>query len=414
MDIPRMLRLVAAGRIAEAAATVKQHIPFPATLGRICPELCEKGCRRGDLDSPVAIRLVKRYVGDWDLAAAQPYRPECRPPTGKHVGIIGAGPAGLTAAYYLMQAGHGCTIIDDHEEPGGMLRYGVPEDVLPRDVLGAEIERVLQLGAELRTGVHVGRHVSIDDLRGESDAILVATGEMSRDAAGDLGLSMSGRGLQADRDSHVAETPEVFAAGSALSPSRHAVRAVGSGRSAAVAICRYLAGEAVRGAGRPYTVHIGRLEEHELRAFASGIPEHDRVAPVGGEQAGFSDAEAGHEARRCLHCDCVGQDDCKLRKWATAYDASVTRYKEGRRTFQRETTHPILVYEPGKCIACGLCVQIAESARERLGLTFVGRGFDIVVGVPFNETLAAGLEKVARECAEACPTAALALRKELL
>lgn len=410
MDIPTMIRLIAEGRTEEAVATVKQHIPIPAVLGRICPELCEKGCRRGDLDSPIAIRLLKRHVGDYDIAADKPYVPECRPLTGKKVAIIGAGPAGLSAAYYLLQAGHACTVFDDREQPGGMLRYGVPEQALPRKVLDAEIHSIVRLGLELRPGKRVGRDIDIEDLSREFDAVLVASGEMSEETSGGLGLLMAAKGLQADRSTQMTATPGIFVAGSALSPSRHAVRAVSSGRAAACAIAQYLAGEPISGTDRPYTVRMGRLNEQEMATFSAGTPAYDRLVPAAGEAIGFSDEQARAEAQRCLHCECPGLHDCKLRKWAMLYQASPTRYRGQRRTFQRETTHPGLIYEPGKCIACGLCIQIAENARERLGLTFVGRGFDVVVSVPFGEPLAAGLEKVARECAEACPTAALALR----
>ena len=411
MDIPRMIRLIAAGRVEEAVATVKERIPIPAVLGRICPELCEKGCRRGDLDSPVAIRLLKRYVGDCDIASENPYLPECRPPTGKRVAIIGAGPAGLSAAYYLARDGHGCVIFDDHEQPGGMLRYGVPEDALPRGVLDAEVRSILRLGIEFRPGVRVGQEVSLGDLSREFDAVLVATGEMTSEAAELLALPLAGKGLRADRKTQMmTAVPGVFVAGSALSPSRHAVRAVGSGRAAACSISQYFAGESLSGGDRPYTVHMGRLDEQELAAFAAEAPRYGRLTPAGGEWVGFSEDEARGEAERCLHCDCAGLAGCKLREWAMRYGASARRYRDDRRTFQRESTHPAVVYESGKCIACGLCVQIAGRAQSRLGLTFIGRGFDVRVGVPFDESLAAGLEETARECAQACPTGALVLR----
>ncbi|HJN14525.1 MAG TPA: FAD-dependent oxidoreductase, partial [Armatimonadota bacterium] len=139
MDIPAMIRLIAAGKLDEAVAVVKERIPLPAVLGRICPEICERGCRRKDVDSPVAIRLLKQRVGDHDIASADPHVPECRPSTGKRVAIIGAGPAGLSAAYYLARDGHACTIIDEREQPGGMLRYGVLEVELPHGVIDAEV-----------------------------------------------------------------------------------------------------------------------------------------------------------------------------------------------------------------------------------------------------------------------------------
>ena len=120
MDIPRMIRQIAAHNLREAIQTVKVDIPLPAVLGRICPAPCEKGCRRGAYDDSVSICLLKRYVADVDLASDSPYLPNCEPEKNKPVAIIGAGPAGLSAAYYLRQRGYPCTVFDDHEKPGGM------------------------------------------------------------------------------------------------------------------------------------------------------------------------------------------------------------------------------------------------------------------------------------------------------
>jgi ferredoxin len=202
----------------------------------------------------------------------------------------------------------------------------------------------------------------------------------------------------------------VFVAGAALPPTRHAVVSVASGRAAAAAVCQYLAGGPVHGAARPWNVQMGRLEEAELAEFCREAPRRARVVPCSGEGAGYFEGEARAEAARCLQCACGALADCGLRRWAMAYEASAARYRAGRRRFERNLTHPSLVYEPGKCLACGLCVQIAEREREALGLTFVGRGFAVRVGVPFNESLAAGLARTARECAEACPTGALVWR----
>ncbi len=407
MDIPTMIRQIAAGRMDDAVATVKEHIPLPSVLGRICPAPCEKGCRRAQVDGAVAIRLLKRYVGDHDITSPDPHLPDCAPDTGTRIAIVGAGPAGLSAAYYLRQGGHACTVLDDHEELGGMLRYGVSEESLPREVLDAEIQRILALGIDVRCGVRLGEDITLGDLRTEFKAVLIACGEMTAEAAHAMGFEFAGRGIRADRQNHTTDRPDVFVAGSAVAPSRQAVRAVGSGRSAAHSISQYLAGEAVEGAGRPYTVRMGRLDEAELAAFSEDVPAYGRIEPEGGGFVGFSEEEARAEAERCLHCDCTGLEKCRLRDWSLRYGADVSRYEAQRRTFARETTHPHLTYEPGKCIACGLCVQIAERERDALGLSFVGRGFDVRVGVPFNESVADALETLARDCADACPTGAI-------
>lgn len=411
MDIPRMIRLISAGRMAEAVAVVREHIPLPAVLGRICPELCEKGCRRSQVDGPVAIRLLKRQVGDWALQHPEACPPVRGPATGRRVAIVGAGPAGLAAAFYLNRAGHECTLLDDQPRPGGMLRRGPDEAALPREVLDAEVDAILAEGIGLRAPVVVGLDVTLDELRREHDAVVVAVGGMPDGNSGALGLPVEGAGLRADRETQMTDLPGVFVAGSAQSPVEQAVRAVAGGHSAAVAVGEWLAGLPVRGLRRPYSVHMGKLAEADLAAFARSAPAYPRLAPQGGERMGFSEVEARAEADRCLRCDCAGRGKCRLRKWAARYEARPGHYHDRRRTFARDETHPEVSYEPGKCIACGLCIQVAAQHGEELGLSFVGRGFPVRVGVPFAEPLREGLKVAARACAQVCPTGALVARQ---
>ncbi|MFP3902796.1 MAG: FAD-dependent oxidoreductase [Armatimonadota bacterium] len=412
LDIPGMIRLIQSGRMDEAVALVKERIALPATLGRICPELCEKACRRGQVDAPVSIQLLNRFVGDYDRQSESRYTPECEPPTDQHVAVIGAGPAGLSAAYYLLQKGHCCTLFDDHDQPGGMLRYGVSDADLPPDILDADIQPILQMGTEFRGGIQVGADVMMDEIREEFDAVLVAAGELSDTEAAALDLPTSNRGLEADRGTQMAPADGVFVAGSALSPSQHAVRAVGSGRIAAEAIHQHLAAQEITVRHRPYTVTMRRLDDEELAHYAKNASGDDRTSPGGGEKVGFSTDEARREARRCLHCECAGLDKCRLRQWAMEYDADIRRFRGERAKYRRDDTHPLVVYEPGKCIKCGLCVQIARREQESLGLTFIGRGFNVEIGTPFDAPLREAFGDIVVECAEACPTGALVLREK--
>jgi NADPH-dependent glutamate synthase beta subunit-like oxidoreductase len=149
--------------------------PFPGVMGRVCPAPCEDGCNRNEVDDFVGINAVEQYVGDWaiehGLSLAGPEQE-----TGKKVAVIGGGPAGLTAAYHLRRRGHGVTIFESHEELGGMMRYGIPGYRTPRDMLDAEIRRILDTGVEARTSTRIGRDVTIEELEAEFDAIFWAIG----------------------------------------------------------------------------------------------------------------------------------------------------------------------------------------------------------------------------------------------
>jgi len=396
MDIPGMIRLVEDGRLREAVVLVKERIPFPAVLGRICSAFCERGCRRAQHDATVSIALLERLVGDADLASHEPYNPPCKPASGKRAAIIGAGPAGLSAAYYLLREGHACILFDTREQPGGAWRE-IGEDRLPRAVLDGEIGRILALGAEFRPGMRA----SPANLRKEYDAVLIAAGE----AGGAFpGVAMSEQGIRADRQTLQTNLPGIFAAGSAVAPSHHAVRAVADGRIAAYSIIQFLAGQPVAGGERrPFSTHMGRLHPDELALLLEQVSAGGQIVPAG---AGFTPEEARGECARCLHCDCRKLHACRLRDFSIAYDADTGKYRGERRPFARDNSHPEVIYEPGKCIDCGICIRIAESRREELGLSFIGRGFDVRPAVPFDRPLADAMREAAEECVNACPTGA--------
>ena len=412
MDIPLMLRQIKDDDLRAAIVTVKTDIALPAVLGRICPAPCEKGCRRKAADGAVAICDLKRYVADVDLASGDPYLPECGPPTGKRVAIIGAGPTGLSAAYYLAQQGHASIVFDENDNPGGRLWSQTTEDKLPRDVLAREIETILQLGVELRASTPVGRERSLADWQsdGRFDAVLVACGAAKKKTFARWALKATARGVQVNKETFETNLEGVFAAGSAIRTKGLVVRSVADGKEAALAIDQYLSGQPVRGPIKAFSSRMGRLDDDELAQFLADASQAPRRDPPG--TAGFGPSDAVEQAGRCLHCDCRALGTCKLKRYAELCGADPKRYQEQRGPFQLCTQHSLVIYEPGKCINCGLCIDVAARAQEPLGLTFIGRGFDVRVGVPFNRSMEEALSKVAAECVAACPTAALALKEE--
>lgn len=407
MNIPLMIRQIAAGKLRDAIETVKKDIALPAVLGRICPKPCERGCRRAVIDDAVSICLLKRYVADVDLESAKPYSPTCKPVQDKRVAIIGAGPAGLAAAYYLQQAGFGCTVFDDHEQPGGMLRYGVSEEDLPRDVLDKEIAQIEKLGFTFEGKTRIGDSVSLGKLRKDFDAVFIAFGASDVGVAESMGLKTSANGVAIDGKTYQTNLPGVFAGGDAVRKRRLTVRAVADGKEAAESISQYLSGGAVTGPAKEFNTRIGKVEDGEKERFVACASNAPRVT-MSKKSEGFTDEQARQEAARCLHCDCRKADSCKLRQYAHEYSARANRYKGERRLFVQQAQHPQIIYESGKCIDCGLCIQIAGEAGEELGLAFIGRGFDVRVAVPFDRSIADGLKQSAAKCVAACPTGALA------
>jgi ferredoxin len=492
MDIPLMLRQITAENLCEAIVTVKDAIALPAVLGRVCPKPCEKGCRRSAADGAVAVCQLKRFVADTDLASEHPYLPECRPPSGKRVAIVGAGPTGLSAAYYLRRAGHAVTIFDEQAQPGGRLLRETTAEELPRDVLASEIGLILGLGVELRAGTRVevcsrqranGRGQTAENrpqgaegilptayclLPTDFDAVLLACGNVAKEQIDRWGLKPAAHGILVDKETFQTSLSGVFAAGNAIRAKGMVVRSAADGhevagvireylRRADIPVCPSTAGKnacppegrqtgmsalLVRAADpqlKPFSVRIGKLEQAEVAGLVTlaGPAARQDADPA----QGFHLIEAVQQAGRCLHCDCRALSSCKLRRYAALYGADAGRFRGDRRPLRQflvatqgrresflqpapgdaeppaekrlPTPFSGVIYEPGKCIDCGLCIQIATAAKEPLGLAFVGRGFDVRIGVPFNRSLDEALGRVAAECIAACPTAALAWREEI-
>ncbi len=153
--------------------------PFPSTMGRVCPAPCEDGCNRNEVDDFVGINAVEQYVGDWAKDNNLKIMGSPEKESGKKVAVIGGGPAGLTAAMFLRRAGHGVTIFDNHEKLGGMMRYGIPGYRTPRDMLDTEIDRIIDMGVEVRTSTQVGEDISLDEIEEQFDAIFWGIGAQS-------------------------------------------------------------------------------------------------------------------------------------------------------------------------------------------------------------------------------------------
>jgi formate dehydrogenase major subunit len=567
LDIAGFVYELANGNPASSLEVILETLALPGSLGRICPRLCERGCRRCDLDEGLAIASLHRYPADLERMKTRPFVPSRAAPSGKRVAIVGAGPAGLTAAFYLQQKGHDCTIHDAQTEAGGMLRYGIPAYRLPRHALAAEIEAIRKLGAQFRMNSRWGNDFTLDDLRKSNDAVFLAIGawksqrlrcegdqlalsgiglleqvatgktpslgdkvivvgggNTAMDAArtavrlgaasvrilyrrtrqempclmeeveaaelegveidylvapvrleqrkGELlltcqrmtlgepddsgrrrpipepgsefpvecstaiaaigqsvdtslaqreSLETTGWGISCDPKTLATDLPGVFAGGDAVLGADLAVRAVAAGRIAAESIDQFLNGNPVTGSKTLTSVEMRAVSDDERAAIFREIERSPRPRPAMIEESrrltsfdeidlGLSEAQVRTESRRCMTCGCRKAGNCVMRQYATEYQADPYRFAGERRQFSQDTTHPDIIYEPGKCIMCDACVQIAAAAGEAVGLTTVGRGFQVAMGVPFGGPLSEGLKKAAEQAVKACPTGALALR----
>ncbi len=177
VNVQGYIALISQGKFNEALELIRRDIPFPGICGRICFHPCEAECERGKVDEALAINSLKRFVSDYGLKKEKKRKAVPIPKTHKErVAIIGSGPAGLTAAYELVRKGYPVTVFESLPEPGGMLRVGIPEYRLPRDVLDADIEYIKDLGVEIRTNVSIGKDLMFNELSKEYDALFIATG----------------------------------------------------------------------------------------------------------------------------------------------------------------------------------------------------------------------------------------------
>ena len=173
VDVPGYIGLVKEGRCADAVRLIRKDNPFPSACAYICEHPCEARCRRNMVDDAVNIRGLKRYAVD---NAGDVPQPTCAPATGKSVAVVGGGPGGLSAAYYLSLMGHKVTVYEKRKHLGGMLRYGIPNYRLPRSILDAEVQSILSLGIDVHTGVNVGTDVTFDELQRNYDCLYIAIG----------------------------------------------------------------------------------------------------------------------------------------------------------------------------------------------------------------------------------------------
>ncbi len=409
MNIPQMNRLIAAGRWHDAIRIIKQEIALPLVLGYICPAPCEKVCHRAQIDEPVAICRLKRFAAAETTTLQKDILPTGK--SDKKVAVIGAGPAGLACGWHLAQKGHAVVIFEKEPQAGGTLLRMDPRE-LPPEILQTEINTICAAGVEIRLNQEISSDSFQNTLICDFDAIIIAAGALETLPYNFLGLEWHDTGIVANPETYQTHQTGVFACGSILRKQKMAVKAVAQGKAAALATDRYLNGQPPQNGRRRFNTKIGRLKPEDFAAYLNESVPGNQIVPADRENKGFTTEEARAEAARCMHCDCRKPEDCKLRFYADEYHIERNKYADAERpSINKRMTHPDIVYEPGKCIRCGLCIDIAGAAKDLPGLTYIGRGFDVRVDVPFGEKIETALRTTALRCAEACPTGAISKKE---
>jgi NADPH-dependent 2,4-dienoyl-CoA reductase/sulfur reductase-like enzyme/ferredoxin len=409
MDIPNMLRHVASGDYRAAIAVVKQEIALPAILGRVCPEVCEHACRRGLHDSPAAICRIKRFVADRDYDSPHPYQPPTADSTGRRVAIVGGGPTGLTAAFHLTLAGYHCRLIEEQSHLGGRLRREFSATELPPRVLEQEVAAVLALGVECETDRRIDGAHDLNDLLHGADAVLLATGRPLSGWLQSLGVEAAASGVKVDSASRRTCRERVFAAGNVVRTYKLVVQSVAEGKLAAECIDAVLSGRPTPDRRRAFESRLDRLAGAALCEYCEGSPPLPRV-DVRLLEGATSDDVVRREAERCLHCDCEALGHCLLHRYAEAYHCDARRFAGPGQTFRGRIVGERVTLEIGKCIACGICQQIAAATPGAAGLATLNRSDAIRIAPPPGVTLDDALGSAAKQCADACPTGAIVLR----
>jgi len=177
LDIPKYIELIKDAKFAESLAVIRERLPLPGTVGRVCFRPCEKHCRRGNLDAPISIKALKRFVSDQELSEQKEPEYEIVPSEiSGNVAVVGAGPAGITCAFHLARKGHKVTIYEALDEPGGMSAVGIPDYRLPRDILHGEVQQIQKMGVAINYGQTIGKDRTLSQLEDEFDAVFVGIG----------------------------------------------------------------------------------------------------------------------------------------------------------------------------------------------------------------------------------------------
>lgn len=297
VNVPGYLALIAAGRTKDAYNLIRQENPFPSVCGRVCTHPCESKCRRGQMDESIAISDLKRYVADEMFKSNEPFFDLVFPKKHKSIGIIGAGPSGLTCAYYLGRLGYDVTVYEAQPVAGGVLVFGIPEYRLPKEVLSKEIDTIKQVGVNILNNVEVGKDITFDELRAKHDALYISTGAQLSRKVGVDGEKLPGvyHGFDLLKDVNLGKTVDI-----------KGVVAVIGGGSTAFDAARVAIRKGVKEVHILYrrTMEDMPADQSEIdEAIEEGVIIHELVRPIA-----FLGAKARVKQVKCIKMELSGFD----------------------------------------------------------------------------------------------------------
>lgn len=403
MDIPLMNRLISEKKYELALEVVRKDIALPGVIGRICPAPCENACKRKFIDDPVSICLLKRF--SYDIASNHNINPTDII-SEKKIAVIGAGPAGISAAFYLRKKGLNTVVFEKNALAGGALRYSIEDKFLDKDILNKEIEYIAQSGVKFILNTEI-KNNEFKNLLNEYDAIILATGNLNKQIE-QFGLKTDEKGLYFNKKTYQTGISNVFAIGNTNRKTNMAIHSMAQAKNLSEILYNYLLKGNIIEHEREFNSSTGKITDEEYSEYLKEASKFEKQTPSK-EFEGYNAEEAQKEASRCMHCDCRSSKTCKLRKYSDFYKANKKTFAYSKRkNVVKNMESPEIVFEQGKCIKCGICVRLSAKLENINGFTFINRGVDMKIDIPFYQNLNNALEDTAKILAKECPTGAIA------
>jgi ferredoxin len=396
LDIPLMNRLITKGEMDKAAELAFYDMGFPETMCFVCPAFCESACRRGKIDTNVAITGLKSFVtanhGKTKKNAHLVKNQD------KRIAVIGGGPFGLSVAFHLEKKGYNCVVFEKSPAAGGRLIREFAEKKLPEHILDREIQQICSLGVDIQKDIMVDEAMIMNSLIKEFDVIVSSVPDLISGNKDNTGNYLISPGDTSEKNGTF-----IFSPASIYKNEKSTVRVFGEGKKTAAAIELFMLHERPASGSKRFNSTLGKIDETEklewLKECKAGAARNPEFS---------SDSEASDEAGNCMHCDCRARNDCRLRDLSDSFGLKNPKEKlTNGRIAKKINLKTGLIFENAKCIKCGICVRICNDTVEDPPLCLTGRGFSSIISEPITDEFVNVLKTKTRECVEACPTGAL-------